>query len=565
MMLRPRQKLFVERSLAALDAHGNTLGVAPTGAGKTIMLSAVVRERLAGTRAKAAVLAHRDELTAQNSAKFSRIAPGISTSVVDAGEKSWAGQVTFAMVPTLARPANLDAMPALDLLVVDEAHHAAAGSYRRIIDRALHRNPMCRIYGLTATPNRGDRRGLRDVFSNVADQIRIGELVRSGHLVPPRTFVIDVGVADALADVRQAGDDYDMAEVDKIMNQTPVTDAVIKHWQDRAGDRQTVVFCSTVAHAEAVTAAFNATGVRAGLVTGDMHDDDRRHTLATYAAGRIQVVVNVAVLTEGWDHPPTSCVVLLRPSSFKCTMIQMVGRGLRTVDPTEHPGVIKSDCIVLDFGTSSRQHGCLEQDVDLDGYVPDGEAPSKTCPTCAAEIPLACRQCPLCGAAFPPDSLGGAGGEHRDGVLSDFIMSEIDLLQRSSFQWSDLFGDDAAFMANGFNAWAGAFFLNGNWHAVGGGKGLPTKLLGVGERLITLAAADDWLNTHETDESAHKSRRWLRDGPTERQLAFLPPAQRADLSLTRYQASALLTFQFNKGAIRRLVLDPKAAAMAVAA
>ena len=75
----------------------------------------------------------------------------------------------------------------------------------------------------------------------------------------------------------------------------------------------------------------------------------------------------MAVLTEGWDHPPTSCVVLLRPSSYKSTMIQMVGRGLRTVDPAEHPGVVKTDCVVLDFGTSSLTHGTLEQDVDLDG------------------------------------------------------------------------------------------------------------------------------------------------------------------------------------------------------
>ena len=80
------------------------------------------------------------------------MAPGVSTSVVDAGEKSWAGQVTFAMVPTLTRPTNLDAMPALDLLVIDEAHHAIAESYRRIIDHALQRNPMCRIFGVTATP-----------------------------------------------------------------------------------------------------------------------------------------------------------------------------------------------------------------------------------------------------------------------------------------------------------------------------------------------------------------------------------------------------------------------------
>ncbi|MFN7304987.1 MAG: DEAD/DEAH box helicase, partial [Acetobacteraceae bacterium] len=141
MMLRPRQKLFVERSLAALNKHGNTLGIAPTGAGKTIMLSAAVGEHLAGRGSKAAVLAHRDELTAQNHAKFRRVNPGMTTSVVDAGVKSWAGQVTFAMVPTLTRAANLDAMPRLDLLVIDEAHHAIAQSYRRIIDRARDQNP----------------------------------------------------------------------------------------------------------------------------------------------------------------------------------------------------------------------------------------------------------------------------------------------------------------------------------------------------------------------------------------------------------------------------------------
>jgi DNA repair protein RadD len=547
MMLRPRQKLFVERSVRALDEHGNTLGVAPTGAGKTILFSAVAGKMLDATAAKAAVLAHRDELTAQNREKFTRVNPTITTSVVDASCKSWDGQVAFAMVPTLARPNNLNAMPVLDLLVIDEAHHVIADSYRRIIDQALHRNPLCRIYGVTATPNRGDRQGLRKVFSNVADQIRLGELIASGHLMPPRTFVIDVGVQDELQAVRQTGDDYDMAEVAKVMDQVPITDAVVRHWQEKAGDRQTVVFCSTIAHAEHVTAAFNAAGASAVLVTGEMHARERRNALATYASGEVRIVVNVAVLTEGWDHPPTSCVVLLRPSSFKCTMIQMVGRGLRIVDPEEFPGIIKRDCIVLDFGTSSLQHGCLEQDVNLDSQPGDGEAPTKICPDCGAEIPIAVMQCPICGHIFE------AGGPPT-GFLSDFLMIEIDLLKRSSFQWCDLFGDDAALIANGFNAWSGIFCLNGRWHAVGGGKAHRTRLLAIGERMVCLAAADDWLNEHETDESAHKSKAWLRESPTERQLTYLPPAARADLGMTRYQASALLTFQFNKQAIRSLVL-----------
>ncbi|HET6377642.1 MAG TPA: DEAD/DEAH box helicase [Methylocella sp.] len=548
MLLRPRQKLFVERSIKALLAHGNTLGVGPTGMGKTICLSAVAGGILGQTSAKGCVLAHRDELTDQNREKFRRVVPGLATSVVDAREKSWKGQVTFAMVPTLARTGNLDAMPPLDLLVIDEAHHAAADSYRRIIDRALRRNPECKLYGVTATPNRGDKKGLRPIFSNVADQIRIGELIGSGHLVSPRTFVIDVGVHDELKKVRRTAADFDMAEVDRVMNRAPVTGAVIKHWREKAAGRQTAVFCSTLDHARNVCAAFNDAGAPSVMVHGEMSEAGRRAVLSAYVSGEARVIVNVAVLTEGWDHPPTACIVLLRPSSFKSTMIQMIGRGLRTVNPEEHPGIIKTDCIVLDFGISTLLHGSLEQDVDLDGHMGSGEAPTKTCPECQAEIPLASMECPLCGHLFAREGAGEAA------PLGDFVMSEIDLLKRSHFRWCDLFGDGKALLANGFNAWGGVFFLNGCWYGIGGRHRERPHLISACERTVCLAAADDWLNQHETDETAHKSRRWLEAPPTVKQLALLPPEYVQDYGLTRYQASALITFRFNKPAIRALVL-----------
>jgi hypothetical protein len=228
-------------------------------------------------------------------------------------------------------------------------------------------------------------------------------------------------------------------------------------------------------------------------------------------------------------------------------MIQMVGRGLRTVNPNEHPGIVKTDCVVLDFGTSSLMHGSLEQEVDLAGHEASGDAPTRTCPQCEADIPLGCHECPLCGFIF--ESIDGGG----DIPLGDFVMSEIDLLKRSSFRWCDLFGDDAALMANGFSAWAGVFFLNGRWYSVGAAKGVAPRLLAIGERMVGLAAADDWLNEHESDESAHKTRRWLSQPPTDRQLAYLPADYRHDFGLTRYQASALLSFQFNRAAIRSLV------------
>jgi superfamily II DNA or RNA helicase len=547
MILRPRQALLVQRTLAALGEHGNTLAVAPTGSGKTIMLSAVAGSLLAEPDAKACILAHRTELTGQNRSKFERVNPGLKTSVFDANEKSWDGNATFAMVQTLSRKTNLDQLPTLDLLVIDEAHHAASPSYREVIDQVLVKNPKAAICGLTATPNRGDGKGLREVFSNVADQITLGEMIASGHLVPPRTYVIDVGTQEALRKVRRTAIDFDMNEVANILNKTLVTESVINNWKAKARDRKTIVFCSTVEHATDVCSAFNRAGIESVLIHGELSDDERKERLAAYENGNTQVVVNVAVLTEGYDYTPTSCVVLLRPSSYKSTFIQMVGRGLRTVDPQEFPGLVKTDCIVLDFGTASLMHGALEQEVNLDGHDNLGDAPTKECPECDATVPMAVMECPLCGHVWEKQD------NPSRGVLDHFVMSEIDLLSRSNFRWCDLFGSDDALMATGFNAWGGIFFLNGRWHAVGGAKGHTTQLLAVGERTVCMAKADDWLNEHESEDSAHKTRRWLNESPTPKQLQYLPPELRADFGLTRYQASALLSFRFNRNAIVRLV------------
>lgn len=552
MMLRPRQTQLVERTLAALGQHGNTLAVAPTGSGKTIMLSAVTGRVLTEPDAKACILAHRTELTGQNRAKFSRVNPTLTTSVVDANEKSWQGHATFAMVQTLSRKANLEQIPTLDLLVIDEAHHATSPSYRAVIERAQQKNPKLLLAGLTATPNRGDGTGLREVFSNVADQITLGEMIAAGHLVPPRTFVLDVGAQEALGKVRRTADDFDMNEVASILNKAVINEAVVAQWKEKAAGRKTIVFCSTVAHALDVCVAFNTAGVPAGLIHGELPDAERKAHLAAYEQGDALVLVNVAVLTEGYDYTPTSCVVLLRPSSYKSTLIQMVGRGLRTVDPEEFPGVIKTDCVVLDFGTATLMHGSLEQEVNLDGELHNGEAPTKDCPECDAVVPLSVMECPLCGHLWERET--------RDlDVLSGFVMSEIDLLKRSNFRWCDLFGMDDTLMATGFNAWGGVFYLSGRWYSVGGAKGHRPHLLAVGDRTVCLAKADDWLNEHESEDSAHKSRRWLNQPATDKQLQYLPPEMRTDFGLSRYQASVLMSFQFNKRAIQNLVLGADAA------
>ena len=545
MILRERQKEFVNKCATALIERGNTLGVAPTGSGKTIMLSAVVGQILGSSNAKACVLAHRDEITAQNLDKFRKVNPGMPVSIVDAEEKSWSGQTIFAMVQTLARERNLLAMPSLDLLVIDEAHHARADTYRRVIDAAKARNPKIRIYGVTATPNRGDGKGLREIFDNVADQISLSEMIAEGQLVRPRTFVIDLGILDELSRVRKLANEYDMDQVAGIMDRTPVTDEILRHWREKAGDRRTVVFCSTIKHAQHVQEAFAAHGVQARLVTGDTPDSERADIFASLDRGDTQVLVNVAVATEGWDCPPVSCVVLLRPCSYKSTMIQMIGRGLRKVDPEIYPGVVKTDCVVLDFGASALTHGALEQEINLDDRKkgPPQDALEKKCPECGTLVPIQVVECPMCGHKFGPPPKP---------PLEDFEMTEVDLLRRSSFKWCDVDRDGSTLVANGFSAWGAVYSMNGLHCAIGGLKDRTTKLLSVGDRISCLASADDWLNLNETEEAAHKSRRWLRLPPTDKQLQYLPEAYECRPQ-TRYSAACILSLVFNASRIKRVL------------
>ena len=542
MLLRPRQKELVDRAVEALHQYGNTLAVAPTGAGKTIMLSAAIGALCKVSTAKTCVIAHRDELTAQNEAKFCLVNPHLSTGLFDASSKSWQGDTTFAMVQTLSREHNLATMPKLDLLVIDEAHHARADSYVRIVNHARALNPNLKLLGMTATPNRGDKKGLYPVFSNVCDQITLQELIASGHLVMPRTFVMDVGVQRELREAKKtAGGDYDMDEVAQIMDTFPINKAIVAHWKEKAGDRQTVVFCSTVNHARHVCLAFGSAGVSAVLVYGEMSDREREEALEAYTTGKAQVIVNVAVLTEGWDHPPTSCVVLLRPSSYQSTFIQMVGRGLRTVNEEDYPGLVKKDCMVLDFGTATLAHGSLEQMVTLeDGEKPEGLAPSKKCPECQSFVPSAVIECPLCGFEFSPEE------KPLETTLDeqDFYMREINLFKRSNFKWMPLGDDQETFMASGFEAWGSVVFKNDQWHAVGGIHKERVRLLAVGEKMACIAAANDWMNQHESDTTAHKLRSWLSLPATPNQLHYLPE-HRGNHNLTRYEASLLMVSQFN--------------------
>ena len=173
-------------------------------------------------------------------------------------------------------------------------------------------------------------------------------------------------VNDKLNDVAIRGNDFNMEQVESIMNRKVINQKVVEEYLNHAEGRKTVVFCSTIEHAEDLLEEFIDQGVNADLVTGETPKAERAQTLHDLAHGDVEVVVNVSVLTEGFDAPPVSCIILTRPCSQKATMVQMIGRGLRTVDPEEFPDLIEKDCIVLDFGTSILTHGSLEDAVNLD-------------------------------------------------------------------------------------------------------------------------------------------------------------------------------------------------------
>jgi len=542
--------------MVALADNDNTLGLAPTGAGKTVMFSKVIGNFYEqNPNLRACVLAHRDELTAQNEEKFKWVNPAISTSIVDSYGKSWNGQVAFAMVQTLSRENNLKEMPPVDLLVIDEAHHVTAPSYKNILDYARKANPELKILGVTATPERGDKSSLGEVFNNCCDQIKIGELILSGNLVRPVTFVIDMGNAtEKLKALRtRSTGDYNESEVASILDIEPLNSEVVRHWREKAGERKTVIFCSSVSHARNVMNSFNTSGISTALVTGEMTKEQRAIVFENMTKGMIQVIVNVAVLTEGWDYPPISCVVLLRQSSFKSTMIQMIGRGLRTIDPVIYPDIIKKDCVVLDFGISTVLHGSLDQMINLSSK----NKGFKICPSCQKKIPKEAEECPLCNSDLVAQEQVEDKKQRVKAVLSNFEMAEIDLLGAVNFHFTEF--EDDSLLASGFNSWAYIHRKGDVWFAAGGRQektytlsswvdneplpDIPTRVIYQGGKLEAIAAANDFLSLYEKQETAMKSASWRNQRPTEKQLnLIIPLGYRANNSLTRGDASAIITY-----------------------
>jgi DNA repair protein RadD len=413
--LRPYQVDTIEKCRHQVsEGNRRIIAVAPTGAGKTIIGTRIIQGAVAKGK-RALVLAHTREIIAQTSDKLA--AEGVDHGIVQAGFQTRDASVQVATVQTLwarAMRSRLMELPAADLLIVDECHHSTAATWRKIIEAY----PQAVLLGLTATPCRGDGRGLGGIFDALVECPQVADLIAEGWLVGTRVYAPS---EPDLTGVRTRAGDYAEDQLADFMDQDGLVGDIVQHWFKYGERRKTVAFAVNVAHSIHIRDEFIKAGVRAEHVDGSTPKPERDAALARLATGETEVVTNCMVLTEGWDLPAVACCILARPTKQMGLYRQMVGRVLRPA-----PG--KTNAIVLDHAGATYRHGFVEDKVEwtLD---PDRRAESEThsarkadgyhsrfidCTSCGS-IRVAGERCGHCGHL--PQRRGDAV-EFRDGDLA---------------------------------------------------------------------------------------------------------------------------------------------------
>jgi len=365
--------------------------VSPTGSGKTVIMGEIIRSAIARGNCVLFV-AHRKELIDQASARLDVV--GVPHGVIMSGHERnlpWE-RVQVASVQTLmSRRQRGGALPLSDFIVIDEAHHARAGTYARILDAY----PAAPVLGATATPWRTDGRGLGELFEHLVVAARPAELIAQGYLVPYTGFAYD---APDTTKLEHRGSDYEQKGLALVMSERRIVGNVVQQYLEHAGGVRGLVFAVSIAHSKDLVERFKAAGVAAEHLDGEMATGDREAVLARLASGQTRVVSNVGVLTEGYDCPQIGCVMLARPTLSLVLFLQMVGRGLRTAEG-------KSVCLIHDHAGCFMQHGAPDMEreyaLDMDQRSQSKGPllpPLRTCKKCFAIYPSdAGNICPSCG------------------------------------------------------------------------------------------------------------------------------------------------------------------------
>jgi superfamily II DNA or RNA helicase len=394
----------VNETLASLQQ--NPVVVAPTGAGKTVIATEIVRRFLSQNHDLNRVLwlAHRQELIDQAAKRLNAV--GLQTGIIMAGHRpNYGAPVQVASVQTLARQFP----PIVSLIVVDEAHHANAASYADILNVA-----SCPRIGLTATPFRLDGKGMGDVFGDIIVAAYTDELCATGTLHAPKVYACH---SPDLRGVKSAGGDYIASALATRVNTPELRADIVKEWQRLTPGKKTVCFAVNVEHSKAIVEAFRVENIKAEHIDGDTHKAERAAILARLASGETQIVSNCMILTEGWDLPTLEVAIIARPTASLNLHWQMIGRIMRAADG-------KTNAVVLDHAGNHFRHGTVTRRIQfsLDASVKHGESEAlglKRCPACMFLMAPTEKKCPECGHVFEARETDAP--LHGDNQLTEFV------------------------------------------------------------------------------------------------------------------------------------------------
>ncbi|MHB1525034.1 MAG: DEAD/DEAH box helicase [Candidatus Dormibacteria bacterium] len=324
----------------------------PTGTGKTVVFAHLARER----RGRVLILAHREELIRQAVSKLHAVDGRMTVGV--ALERRPRGtpppRILVGSVQALSQPRRLaKGVPHFRTIVVDEAHHGPAPSYQRLLAAlgAFEDGPDAPlVVGFTATPSREDNRRLSETWQRVVYRKTLVDMISAGFLCDLRALEVRLDTDFGL--LKLSHGDFDQNAAGAMLQAAGAPALIAAAYDEHARSRQGLVFAPTVALAEEFAIAFREHGISAGVVSGKTPTKQRRQIISDFMSCRIKVLVNCGVLTEGFDAPEVSCVVIARPTKSKSLYVQMIGRGTRV-----HPA--KSDCLVLDVAGATRNHDLM--------------------------------------------------------------------------------------------------------------------------------------------------------------------------------------------------------------
>lgn len=420
MQLRWYQAEAVEAAWQwCANNQGNPCIELPTGAGKSLVIAQLMADVVESWGCRVIMLAHRKELLEQNEDKLKSLVPGLGVGVYSAGLKRREADADALIAGVQSVWNKAAELGHRDIMIVDEAHLIPAegeGMYLTLIKDLLAINPRLRVVGLTATPYRlkeGLVCGNGHILDEICYRVGVPELIEQGYLCPVSSKAT-VAKADAEG-VHVRGGEWVQSELaDHLADREKVDAAVDEIWLKAADRHSIIIFCAGVPHAEMVRDALCELTDAVGLVTGETSATMRAEVLGAFKSQALRFLVNVDVLTTGFDAPNVDCVAMLRPTLSPGLYYQMAGRGFR-IDKS------KENCLVLDFAGNVERHGPIDK-IDVKPQTKTtgtGEPVTRKCPECDELNVAATRVCAACGFEFPEPEIKHAIKASKAPVLDE--------------------------------------------------------------------------------------------------------------------------------------------------